>query len=183
MTDLTEKIIDAKKGDLEAFRVLVEHYQTFVYRVAFRLLSNKEDAEDSVQECFVRVWKNLSRFDLNKKFTTWLYRIVTNLCFDRLRSAKRKDNNIDYNTDLSLIKDKKNPDTLLDNKDMLKIIQKLADTLPPKQRIVFVLRDLEDKDINSVAAILKMTQQSVKSNLYFARRFLRTKLSELNIEL
>ncbi len=181
MTDLTEKIIDAKRGDLEAFRLLVENHQTFVYRVAFRLLSNKEDAEDAVQECFIRVWKNLFRFDVNKTFTTWLYCIITNLCYDRLRAAKRKENNFDYNTDLSLMKDMNNPDTLLNKKDMREIIQKLADTLPPKQRIVFVLRDMEDKDINSVAAILKMTQKSVKSNLYFARKYLRTKLSELNI--
>jgi len=181
MTDI-EIIIEAKKGNLAAFRLLVENHQTFVYRVAFRLLSNKEEAEDAVQECFIRVWKNLKRFNVNKKLTTWLYCIITNLCYDRLRAAKRKENNFDYNMDLSLMKDMNNPDTLLNKKDMREIIQKLAGTLPPKQRIVFVLRDLEDKDINSVSAILKMTPKSVKSNLYFARKYLRTKLSELNIE-
>ena len=183
MTDLTEKIIDAKRGDLEAFRTLVENHQTFVYRVAYRFLSHREDAEDAVQECFIRVWKNLSSFDLNKKFTTWLYCIITNLCLDRLRSAKRKDNKIDINADMTLIKDTNNPDALFNNKQIREVIRKLADTLPPKQRIVFVLRDLEDKDINSVAGILKMSPKSVKTNLYFARRFLRTKLLELNIEL
>ncbi|MBN2411188.1 sigma-70 family RNA polymerase sigma factor [candidate division KSB1 bacterium] len=183
MTDLTEKIIDAKRGDLGAFRVLVDSHQTFVYRVAYRLLSNKEDTEDAVQECFIRVWKNLSRFDLNKKFTTWLYRIITNLCYDRLRAVQRKENKFGFNKDLAQMEDRINPDTQFHKKDMMELITKLADHLPPKQKIVFVLRDLEDRDIKTVAAILKMTHKSVKSNLYYARKYLRTKLSELNSEL
>ena len=181
MTDL-EIIIEAKKGNLAAFRLLVENHQTFVYRVAFRLLSNKEEAEDAVQECFIRVWKNLKRFNVNKKLTTWLYCIITNLCYDRLRRAQRRNKGLSYHsTDLSLLEDNNNPEKIFNNKHLLGIIKKLVYTLPPKQKIVFILRDLEDRDINNVADILNLSHKSVKSNLYFARKQLRTKLMELKI--
>ncbi|MBN1895995.1 sigma-70 family RNA polymerase sigma factor, partial [bacterium] len=78
------------KGDADAFRPVVIHYQEFAHAVAFRILQHEEDARDVVQESFVRVWKNISKFDARKSFSTWLYRIVTRLCLDRLKSRKRR---------------------------------------------------------------------------------------------
>ena len=84
---LLERAVD---GDLDAFKTIVEEHQKFVYRAAFRLLAHEEDARDATQECFVRVWKNLHTFDRSKKLTTWLYKIIANLCFDDLRRAYKK---------------------------------------------------------------------------------------------
>lgn len=83
-------ILKAKKGDLGAFDRLVRQYQSFVFSLAVRFLCDDDEAQDIVQESFVRVWKHFDRYDPAQKFTTWLYKIATNLCLDRLRAVKRE---------------------------------------------------------------------------------------------
>ena len=95
VNDQNDKVQDmiwrSREGDLSAFQQLVEHYQHYAYILAFRLLGDDEDAKDAVQEAFIRVWKHIKNFNLSSKFTTWFYRIVTNLCLDRIKAQKRKN--------------------------------------------------------------------------------------------
>src|SRR5579862_2152046 len=80
----------ARDGDYAAFEVLFERYRTLVYRFAYQMTSSRDDAEDVVQEAFVRAYQNLHRYRDEAKFTTWILRIVTNLCTDRARSTQRR---------------------------------------------------------------------------------------------
>ena len=82
-----EIIRKAASGNRTAFRQLAERHQRFVYAVAVRVLNNQQDAEDATQETFIRLWKNLKHYKAEIKLTTWLYRIVTNICLDVLKSA------------------------------------------------------------------------------------------------
>ena len=79
----------SRKQDASAFALLVAEYQTFVFRLAFRLLCNEEEARDMVQETFLRVWLSLDKYRPEFRFATWLYRVACNICYDRLRSAFR----------------------------------------------------------------------------------------------
>ena len=91
MTDSTyETIIRCKSGDMSAFQSLVEEYQIYAYKLAFRLLCSEDEAKDVVQESFIRVWRHIQKYDLRSKFTTWLYKIVTNLCYDHLKARNRR---------------------------------------------------------------------------------------------
>ncbi|MFC2145837.1 RNA polymerase sigma factor [Acidobacteriota bacterium] len=81
-------LLASQNGDTRAFEKLVETYQGYAFSLARRFLGNEEDAQDVVQEAFIRVWKHLPAFDYRCKFTTWMYRIVTNLCLDRVKSLK-----------------------------------------------------------------------------------------------
>lgn len=163
-----EIIEQAKSGNQLAFRALVESFQGFVYSIAYRFTGNASEAEDLMQETFIRCWKNLDRYNAEYKMKTWLGKIVSNLCLDYLKSARRK--NESKAVDFSIhIMDDANPEKEFETKELHSIILKLADRLTPKQRAVFILRDLEMLEVDEVCEILGMNSANVKSNLYYAR--------------
>ena len=168
------------RGDISAFRSLVEEFQGYAFTLAFRVLCDEEEARDVVQETFLRVWSNLSRYDPAVKFTTWMYSIVTHLCYDSLRSKKRRGAAILDDLDPSLLSSLSvgdNPERLYSNKELAGLIAALTEKLPPKQKIVFVLRDLQELSVHEVSDILHISQSSVKTNLVYARKFLREQLT------
>jgi RNA polymerase sigma-70 factor, ECF subfamily len=164
-------IRNAMAGNSDAFRVIVDHYQSFAYAVAFRFLNQAEEAEDVVQESFIRLWKNLSKYRPEVLLSTWLYRIITNLCLDFLKStyAKQQKNQRDVQTEY-LLKSNGEVDEELNVVELNEMIQRAATKLTPKQKAVFILRDLEELPVAEVCVILSMTAGNVKSNLYYARQ-------------
>ncbi len=182
--DMHNIVLRSKEGDMSAFEQLVKHYQDYAFALALRLLGDEEEAGDAVQETFIRVWKHMKSFDMRSKFSTWLYRVVTNLCFDRLKARKRRQRVIAQNPDKKEIFETGGDHDLEDDhikKELADLIMGLADELTPKQRIVFVLRDLQDLDIKEVSHIAGMSVGSVKSNLYYARQSIRQRLEEMNL--
>lgn len=167
-------ILKSKRGDMQAFRLLVEQHQQYAYQLAYRIVQCEEDARDVAQEAFIRVWKHLPRFHTKSKFTTLLYRIVTNGALDKIRQTKRRPETVSYEiNDSTIVDSNPDPETHLMNQETMRDIQQAANRLPQKQRLVFILRDLQDLSVKEVAGILKCTQQAVKSHLYFARKKLR----------
>jgi RNA polymerase sigma-70 factor, ECF subfamily len=163
-----EIISKAIAGDAQAFRSLVEKHQGFAYSLAFRFLANRTDAEDATQEAFVRLWKNMAGYRREIKLTTWLYKIVTNICLDHLKSPKNKRSRQLINVDES-IADKIGTDGQLINQELQEAIIEMAQTLTPKQKAVFILRDLEGLTVDEVGSALNMASWNIKSNLYHAR--------------
>jgi len=172
-----EIILLAQRGDTRAFRRLVERYQGFAYSLAFRFTCEAGSAEDIVQEAFIRVWKNLSRYRAEVKFSTWLYTIVTNRCLDYLRSrqGRSRRHTVDEQH-LRTTAGTQDTDSELNRQELLAAILQLADALSPKQRAVFILRDLEGLPVEEVGDILSMSAGNIKSNLHHARSFIRSKL-------
>ena len=169
-----ELIRQSKKGDTQAFRQLMEQYKQYAFQLAYRILHCEEDAKDTVQEAFIRVWQHLSRFDLKKKFTTWLYRIVVNQSVDKLRQRKRRSEVTVRNENDSIFADpQQNPEGCCMNNEAMDRIRKAMDHLPLKQRLIFILRDLQQHSVKEVAEVLRCSQQTVKSTLYYARRNMR----------
>ena len=179
--EIQQIIVNAQNGDLDAFRQLVETHQGFVYNVAFRFLADEEDARDAVQECFIRLWRNLYKFDARKKLSTWLYKIITNVCYDELRRAynKYKCKPQDKDKLMLLLTEAQNEEDQVSNADLAVRIKCLSAQLKPRQRAVFVLRDLQDLNMDEIAQILNISVSAVKSNLYYARRNIRKKCIEL----
>ena len=165
----------AQQGDTHAFRLLVEANQHFAYALACRFIPDKADAEDVVQDAFVRTWTNLSRYDFNFRMKTWLGKIITNLCLDRFKSSKVK-NEIRTNETLHHVADGQETHRALEATELKTIVMKLAQQLTPKQRAVFVLRDLEGFEPEEVCQALNMTNGNMKSNLYYARMTIKEQL-------
>ena len=172
-----ETIEKAAAGDQQAFRVLVESFQGFVYSIAFRFTGVEAEAEDLVQECFIRLWKNLSRYNPEYKMRTWLGKMVTNLCLDFLKSARKKNEKRRLNMDERLPAiDPTHFENELNASELHAIVMKLADRLTPKQRAAFILRDLEMLDVKEVCDMLGLSAGNLKSNLYYARMSIKENL-------
>lgn len=170
----------SQAGDMNAFRTLVERHQRYAYALAFRIVCNESDARDIVQESFIRVWRSLKAFDLDKKFTTWLYRIVVNLACDCMRAEKRKRRLfLVTGEEECFARENGLSDETVCNRDLVEHIRRLADGLPPRQRLVFVLRDLQDMTMEEVAETLHMSMASVKTNLCYARKQIRKRLGTI----
>jgi RNA polymerase sigma-70 factor (ECF subfamily) len=173
----------SRGGDRRAFAELVELYKDKIFHLGYRMLNQKQEAEDVVQETFLRVYTNLDRYDENQKFSTWIYRIATNLCIDRLR--KRKPS---YSIDAEmtdgegtdwhsmLASDAAGPDEELILSETQQNIREAIQTLPDKYKSVVILRYLHDMSLQEIGDVLEMPVTTVKTRVHRGREFLRKKL-------
>lgn len=163
-----------KAGDHAAFKTLVERHQAFAYTLAMRFVWDRQEADDIVQDSFIRVWDNIGAYRPEYKFTTWLYAIVTRLSIDRVRTRRRW--NLVTITDELEAGDPAGPSTAdqqIDDKETIQLVRQLVERLPRAQRIVFTLRDLQDLSVDEVVQITGMPVTSVKANLCHARKRIR----------
>jgi len=182
---LEQVITRSKQGDVWAFRQLVEAHQQYAFSLAFRILCDADDARDIVQEAFIRVWKHIQSYSPEAKFTTWLYKIVVNLSYDRLKGEGRRRRlfmRMPSAAEYSHHDEGVAVDADMINRDLADKIKTIAQGLPFKQRMVFVLRDLQDLTVQEVAGILEMSHESVKTNLCYARRYIRLRLKEMEVQ-
>lgn len=173
----TGDIIDQiKKGSQPAFKLLVETHQQYAYSLAFRILCNEEEARDAVQESFIKIWRKINTYDRKAKFSTWMYRIITNTAIDHLRVIKRvKFIQLDEVSEKLENLIEIGPAAQLDNKELGQLIRYISEGLPKKQKLVFILRDIQEMGSVEVQQILAMSETVVKSNLYHARQGVRDK--------
>ena len=172
----------SKQRDATAFRQLVENCQPFVFRIAFRLLCDDDEAKDVVQETFIKVWLHLDKYKNDVRFSTWLYKIACNLCYDRLRVLQRiSETEVDIDISELNVADDNNMEQSFINEDLRKYIVTLTRGLPPRQRLVFTLRDIEDLELNEVEKITGMSRAKIKSNLYLARQYVRERIMNYEI--
>jgi RNA polymerase sigma-70 factor (ECF subfamily) len=179
---LSELITQSQAGNLPAFRSLMDSQKQYAYAVAFRLLRHEENANDIVQEAFIRVWNNLGRYRREVKFTTWLYKIVVNLCYDKIKMESRQKKifgrfgDDPHTTDIA---DTRNLHDTIETNDLTAHILSESKRLPPKEYLVFCLRDIQDFSIEEIAEVAGMSIGSVKTNLCYARRRVRNAINRL----
>ncbi|RRJ62098.1 RNA polymerase sigma factor SigW [Paenibacillus oralis] len=173
----------ARKGDQGAFAELVDLYKDKLFHLGYRMLSNRHEAEDVVQETFLRVYKNWSRYDDKQKFSTWIYRIATNLCIDRLRKRKpnyyldAEMNDQEGMDGYTLIPgDDKTPETEYLLSETQQTIHQAIAGLPAKYKSVIVLRYLQEMSLQEISDVLDMPVTTVKTRVHRGREFLRKKL-------
>lgn len=154
----------AQDGDVDAFEELVRRYQTPVYRTAFRMLGARADAQDATQETFVRAWRALPRFRRTSTISTWLYRIVTRRCLDKL-AARRPTDPLDEIE----IEDDLDPAEATERSERLRAVTQAIATLPADQRAALVLREFEGLAYQEVAEILGISLAAVKGRIHRAR--------------
>jgi RNA polymerase sigma-70 factor (ECF subfamily) len=141
-------------------------------------MCNEEEAKDIVQETFIKVWLNLASYNVEKKFSTWIYAIAAHLCLDRLKSKKSHYPVESIDKALNNFVTVENVEQKLINAELGNIILALTNELTPKQKIVFTLRCLEELEIEEIIQITGMTAGKIKSNLFLARQTIRQKLEK-----
>src|SRR5215212_10761651 len=178
MPDVSEQhlIQRAQKGDHEAFAVLVTDHQRYVYNLAVRVLKNEEEALDLAQETFVRAWTALPNFRGQSQFRTWLYRIVTNLCYNRLPNLRRSltdlGDDVIYEipeTDLSF----SNPAHDVESRELRSYLHHAIESLDENYRLLILLRYQNELAYEEIASMLNLPLGTVKTGLFRAKEQLR----------
>lgn len=162
--DEAERVARARAGDLDAFDALVREHGPAVYRVALRMLDDPADAEDAAQDAFLQAWRGLRTFRGESGFGTWMYRIVTNRCFDEL--ARRKATEPLEEEEPS---ERPGPEEVVVARSQFAILRKAVDALTPEQRAALVLREFEGCTYEQIAEVLDISVSAVKSRLHRAR--------------
>ncbi len=173
--DEREFIKRARLGDSRAFGELVVLHQSFVYNLALRAVNDPQEAEDLAQEAFVRAWQALPAFRAESRFSTWLYRIVVNLCYNRHPRLKRDMENlsVEENEDLPLTQSAGNPVVEQERKQIRVWLHQKIEELPPTQKMLIQLRYQQELSYEEIAGVMQMPLGTVKTGLFRAHSQLR----------
>ena len=169
---IPETIDAARNGDAGAFALIVERYRQSVFRICVRILGDGDEAEDAVQETFVRAWQSLQGYDPRYSIATWLRTIACRLCYDVLRRRTRQRQ---YEQDACRqgSMDSGDPESLRMSRELEGLFRKAVSGLSPMQRTVFVLAEIEQLPFDEVHRITGWSAVQIKSNLYIARKKVR----------
>src|SRR5271170_2227795 len=179
-----ELVRRAKRGDDSAFEELVRRYDRNIFRIAQHITQNREDAEDVVQDAFLKAYGNLAQFQEQSKFYTWLVRIAVNEALMKLR-RRRPERTVSLDQEVRTEEDSMprevadwspNPEQQYNQSELREILSKTIQGLPPGFRTVFVLRDVEGLSTEETAEALDLSIPAVKSRLLRARLQLRERL-------
>lgn len=176
----------ASKGDLDAYNRLVKQYQGRIYGVVYNMTGNNADAQDLVQEIFVKAYRNLGRFKGSASFYTWIYRIAINHTINFLKKRNRYrvdslddiDNRIENDPDFIDLSNNSQPFRDAELSEIQKKLNEAIQKLSDKHRTVVVLHDIEGVPHEQIAKMLKCSQGTVRSRLFYARRELQNYLQE-----
>lgn len=178
MMEEKDLICRAARGDAEAFRQLVEAYQTPAYRLAARMCG-PDSAEDVTQEAFLAAWRALPEFRGDCRFSTWLYRLVSNAAIDCLRREKKHRDTGDVD-DLELPDGGPSPQEQAERSDTRDAVRRALDRLSPEHRQVLLLRFMQELDYGEIARALDVSEGTVKSRINRAKSKLREVLAAGN---
>lgn len=179
-----ELVQRSKKGDFEAFTELIKRYEAKIYSLAYNYMKNYEDAEDILQETFLKSYISLPNFREEAKFVTWLYRICVNVCYSKIRKKKIEvvlslDSPIEIPEEevhKEILDWSKNPEAQLLAEEMREVLNKAIEKLPKEYKEIFILRDIEGLSNQEVSDILGESLATIKSRIHRARLFIRQEI-------
>ena len=171
---IVRRVLD---GDVNAFETLVREYEKNVYNIALRMVNNSEDASDMTQEAFIKAYNSLPNFRGDSKFSVWLYRIVSNVCLDFLRSKSRKptlslsmEDDDGEETQLDIADESQSPELLLERSLTRDAVRRGLDALPPDYRQILLLREIQGLSYDEISLALDLEVGTVKSRIFRARK-------------
>jgi RNA polymerase sigma-70 factor (ECF subfamily) len=183
----TDLIIQAQKGNQNAFEELVYRYDRNVLSVTIKYANNEDDAKDLYQEVFIRVYRGLKNFRFQSEFSTWLFRITTNVCLTyKSRSKEHLKVSIDHNFDVEDVEIDKSqepvyeglsPEEISSGTEIIELVSNAVESLSPKQKMTFILKHYEGYKIREIAEMMNCKEGTVKKYLFDAVKNLRKKLS------
>ncbi|HEX2121847.1 MAG TPA: RNA polymerase sigma factor [Thermoanaerobaculia bacterium] len=172
--ELVERV---RGGDEDAFRILVERRSRSLFRTAYRITGNSADADDVVQETFLRAYRAIATFDARASFTTWIHRISVNCSLDLLDSRKRRDSRIEQTDDLTAIATSEaSPDRVVLGAQMQKAMAAALTAMSGNERTAFVLRHFEGMPLEEIGSILGIKMNATKNTIFRAVTKLREQL-------
>lgn len=182
----TDLIVQAQKGDQKSFEELVYRYDRSVLSIAMRYAINEDDAKDLYQEVFIRVYRSLKGFRFQSEFSTWLFRITTNVCLTYKSRSKEHlkvsihndsdDDEMEISSSPELVYEGATPEEISSGADLGEIVSTAVDSLSAKQKMTFILKHYEGYKIREIAEMMNCKEGTVKKYLFDAIKNLRKKL-------
>jgi len=166
------------EGNSNAFAILVDRYKGFVFTLAYKMMKNREEAEEVAQDTFIKVYKSLNKYKGESKFSTWLYKITYNTCLDQLK--KKKEKNVVYIEDFSE-RESKTIKNVLDNIDEKNRNQKIQDCLHlllSEEAFLLTLYYFDDQSIEEISKVMDTNVNNIKVKLFRSRKKLASILKE-----
>jgi RNA polymerase sigma-70 factor, ECF subfamily len=186
LTDI-DLIIQAQKGDQNAFEELVYRFDRNVLSIALKYALNEDDAKDLYQEVFIRVYRGIKNFRFQSEFSTWIFRITTNVCLTYKSRSKEHlrvsiDNELEnevneFSETEKIVYEGASPEEISSGADLGEIVNSAVESLSPKQKMTFILKHYEGYKIREIAEIMNCKEGTVKKYLFDAIKNLRKKLS------
>ena len=167
------------EGNTNAFNILVDRYKDLVFSLALKMVKNREEAEEVAQDTFIKVFKSLSKFKGDSKFSTWIYKVTYNTCLDRLKKQKREQQVVsidEFNT--NQIKSIDNALDKMENEEREKAIQDCIQLLPADDAFLLTLFYFEEQSLEEIAKVIGLTANNVKVKLFRSRKKLTSILKE-----
>ncbi len=167
------------EGNSNAFSVLVDRYKDLVFSLALKMVKNREEAEEVAQDTFIKVFKSLSKFKGDSKFSTWIYKVAYNTCLDRLKKNKREQQVVsidEFNS--NQIKSLDNALDLMEDEERNQTIQHCINLLPSDDAFLLTLFYFEEQSLEEIAKVIGLTANNVKVKLFRSRKKLATILKE-----
>ena len=159
---------------MNAFAILVERYQKAIYNTTYRMLHNRDEAEEVTQKAFVKAYENLNRFKPRYKFFSWLYRIAVNETLNYLNSQKRKQP-----LPAEMMTQDKNPEETVHSAELTATVRTALETIAPYLQILIVMKHFQGFSYQEISEILDIPTKTVKSRLYTARQLLKDALIKM----
>ena len=185
-TEAAAVLARARQGDSEAFRVLVERHSRSLFRLAFRMTGNEQDAEDVVQETFLRAYRQLDKYEARSSFSTWLYRIASNYSLDLIRMRKRHEEKRERGSKAeerdilqSIPVNAPGPDRIAHSNQVQERVNEALNELSDQERTAFVLRHFEGLSIDEIGEALGTGTNATKHSIFRAVQKLRRSLEPL----
>lgn len=180
MTD-QEAIVACQSGNTDMYKILVEKYKTRAYYAALMYTHNRDDALDLSQEAFYRAYRAMDSFDTNKKFYTWFYRILKNICIN-YATRKKTHNQISTDGDGSpeLVSRNPNPEEMFEKSEQTRLLWQAINHLKEKDKEIIILKEFQEMSYEEIADTLAIPIGSVMSRLYYARKRLLSEVEYLN---
>ena len=176
-------ILKAQHGDMMAFEQLVYRYDRQVLSIAATYVNNSEDAKDIYQEVFLRVFRGIKKFELRSEFSTWLYRITTNVCLTHRTRRKRHTHTslstADGEEEAHGVSDETESDDRAIGSEISEHVERALGVLSPKQKMVFTLRHYQGYKLREIAEMMKCTEGTVKKYLFTATQRMREELKKV----
>ncbi|NIA31179.1 MAG: sigma-70 family RNA polymerase sigma factor [Actinobacteria bacterium] len=176
-----ETIIKCQNGDKQAFGILVKKYMQRSYYIALGFIGSHENALDLSQEAFVKAFRAIKRFDVDKRFFTWYYQILRNLCFNFLRDRAKHARPFSEFDDheINRIREDSAASDDVEREELVSAVRQALSELKPKDQEIIVLKDFQDLSYKEIAEVLDCPIGTVMSRLYYARATLKTKLERM----
>ena len=184
-------IEESRKGNVDAFEELIKGYKKSAYNIALRVMRNAEDAEDASQEALIKIFKNISSFNMESTFKVWMYRIVVNTCIDFKRRKNVNTLSIDETIDLGsgreiqreIPDESNNPDALIERNYSTQLVNDAINMLEDDFKTIIILRDIKGFTYDEISQILSCNLGTVKSRLSRARKRLKELLeNEMKVQ-